>query len=147
MEERAVVRFLWAEGVKSAEIRRRMLAQYGAGTMHQRNIYEWIEWWNEGRTSVTDESGPGHASTSRTDQHVQRVDALIREDRQLTLALVAEVRPTWWCPATSADVALWATEKLFRKDKEARWTIPEVHHCARGLCRKVTCAFVLHQWN
>jgi hypothetical protein len=41
--QRAVVRFLWAERVKSAEIHRRLLAQYGARTMHQRKIYEWIE--------------------------------------------------------------------------------------------------------
>jgi hypothetical protein len=35
-EQRAVVRFLWAEGVKSAEIHRQiLLAQYGARTMHQ----------------------------------------------------------------------------------------------------------------
>jgi hypothetical protein len=39
-EQRAVVHFLWAKGVKSEEIHRRMLAQYGARTMHQRNIYE-----------------------------------------------------------------------------------------------------------
>jgi hypothetical protein len=39
-EQRAVVRFQWAEGVKSVEIHRRMLAQYGARTMHQRKIYE-----------------------------------------------------------------------------------------------------------
>jgi len=29
-EERGVVRFLWAEGVKPVEIHRRMLAQYGS---------------------------------------------------------------------------------------------------------------------
>jgi hypothetical protein len=39
-EQRAVVRFLWAEGVKSTEIHRQMLAQYGGRTMHQRKIYE-----------------------------------------------------------------------------------------------------------
>jgi hypothetical protein len=41
-QQRAVVRFLWAEGVKSAEIHRRMLAQYGARTMHQRKTYETV---------------------------------------------------------------------------------------------------------
>jgi hypothetical protein len=35
IEERAVVHFV-AEGVKSAEIHARMLAQYGASTMHRR---------------------------------------------------------------------------------------------------------------
>jgi transposase len=58
-EQRVVVRFLRTEGVKSTEIDRRMLAEYGARTMHQRNIYEWIERFKEGRTSVTDESRPG----------------------------------------------------------------------------------------
>jgi hypothetical protein len=58
-EQHTVVCFLWAEGVKSAEIHPRMLAQYGARTMHQRKIYEWIERFKEGRTSVTDESRPG----------------------------------------------------------------------------------------
>jgi transposase len=93
-EQCTVVRFLWAEGVKSAEIHRRMLAQYGARTMHQRKIYEWIGRFKEGRTSVTDESRPGCPSTTRTNQHIQRVDALIREDTRLTLARVA-VRLAW----------------------------------------------------
>jgi hypothetical protein len=62
-DQRAVVRFLWAERVKSSEIHRRMLAQYGALTMHQRKIYEWIERFKEGRTSVTDESRH-HAQTN-----------------------------------------------------------------------------------
>jgi hypothetical protein len=34
-EERGVVQFLWAEGVKRVEIHRRMLAQYGQSTMSQ----------------------------------------------------------------------------------------------------------------
>jgi hypothetical protein len=55
-EQHAIVRFLLAEGVKFAEIHRRMLAQYGARTMHQQKIYKWIECFKEGRTSVTDES-------------------------------------------------------------------------------------------
>jgi hypothetical protein len=55
-EQRSVARFLWAEAVKSVEIHRWMLAEYGARTMHQRKIYEWIERFKEGRTSVTNES-------------------------------------------------------------------------------------------
>jgi len=42
-EQRGVVRFLWAEGVKPVEIHRHKLAQYGQSTMSQRNIYEWVE--------------------------------------------------------------------------------------------------------
>jgi transposase len=74
--------------------------------MHQQKICEWIECFKEGRTSVTDESRPGRPSTLRTDQHIQRVDALIREDQRLTLARVAQVRLAWWRPASGEDVAL-----------------------------------------
>ena len=42
IEERGVVRFLWAEGAKPVEIHCRMLAQYGHSTMSQRNVYEWV---------------------------------------------------------------------------------------------------------
>ena len=54
-EQRGVVRFLWAEGVKPVEIHRRMLAQYGQSTMSQRKAYEWVERFKSGRTRVTDE--------------------------------------------------------------------------------------------
>jgi hypothetical protein len=55
-EQRVIVHFLWAEGVKSAEIHCWMLAKYGACTMHQQKIYKWRERFKEGRTNVTDES-------------------------------------------------------------------------------------------
>ena len=47
-EQRGVVRFLWAEGVKPVEIHRRMLAQYGQRTMSQRKVYEWVERFKSG---------------------------------------------------------------------------------------------------
>jgi len=37
-EQRGVVRFLWAQGVKSVEIHRRMLAPYGQSTTSQRKV-------------------------------------------------------------------------------------------------------------
>jgi len=52
-EQRGVVRFVWAEGVKPVEIHRRTLAQYGQSTMSQRKVYEWVERFKSGRTRVT----------------------------------------------------------------------------------------------
>jgi len=37
-EQRSLVRFLCAEGVKPVEIHRRMLAQYGQSTVSQRKV-------------------------------------------------------------------------------------------------------------
>ena len=64
-EQRGVVRFLWAEGVKPVEIHHRMLAQYGQSTMSQRKVKEWVERFKLGRTRVTDEGCSGQPSTSR----------------------------------------------------------------------------------
>jgi len=47
-EQRGIVRFLWAESVKSVEIHRSMLAQYGQSTMSQRKVYEWVERFKSG---------------------------------------------------------------------------------------------------
>lgn len=53
-----------------------MLTQRGARAMNQRKMYGWVERFKAGRTSVTEE-------------HVQRVDVLIRGSRQITLGQVA----------------------------------------------------------
>ena len=64
-EQRGVVRFLRAEGVKPVEIHRRMWAQYEQSTMSQLKVYEWVEKFKSGRTCVTDEGRSGRLSTSR----------------------------------------------------------------------------------
>jgi len=65
IEERGIVQFLWAEGVKPVEIHCRMLAQYGQSIMSQRKVYEWVERFKSGRTRVTD-GRSGRPSTSRS---------------------------------------------------------------------------------
>jgi len=86
-EQSGVVRFLWA-GVKPVEIHHRMLAQYGQSTMSQQKVYEWVERFKSGRTRVTDEGHSGQPSTSRTQDHIDRADAMIREDRRITVSKV-----------------------------------------------------------
>ena len=68
-EQRAVVRFLWAEGVKPVGIHRRMLAQYGQSTMSQRKVYGWVERFRSRRTCVTD----GHSGRSSTSRAAEKV--------------------------------------------------------------------------
>jgi len=88
-EQCGIVQFLWAEGVKPVEIHRRMLAQYGQSTMSQRKVYKWVERFKSGRTRFTDEGCSGQPSTSHTQDHFNTADAMIREDRQITVSEVA----------------------------------------------------------
>jgi len=57
--------------------------------MSQRKAYEWVERFKSGLTRVTDEGHSGRPSTSRTQDHINRADAMVREDRQITVSEVA----------------------------------------------------------
>jgi len=58
-EQRGVIRFLLSEGVTGAEIHRRLSIQYGDSALPRRSVYEWIERFQHGRTSVKDEERAG----------------------------------------------------------------------------------------
>jgi len=42
-EQRSVIRFMWAEGVKGAKIHARLCTQYGYNALPRRSVYEWTE--------------------------------------------------------------------------------------------------------
>ena len=61
-EQRGVI-FLLSEGVTGAEIHRRLSAEYRDRALPRRSVYEWIEKFQHGRTSVKDEESAGRPST------------------------------------------------------------------------------------
>jgi len=65
-EQRGVIRFLWTEGVTGVQINRRLSAQYGDSALPRRSVYEWIERFQHGRTSVKDEERAGRPSLTAT---------------------------------------------------------------------------------
>lgn len=56
-EQRAVIRFLWAEGVDPSDIFRRMNAMYGNSVLKASIVHEWVRAFNKGRTSLMDVKG------------------------------------------------------------------------------------------
>jgi hypothetical protein len=80
-EMRGVIRFLFPEGVKPVEIIRRMQAQNGDNCLSRSKIYEWTDHFKKGRTSVCDEDRSGRSSTSRTENKIQAVERMVRENR------------------------------------------------------------------
>src|SRR5215469_11595517 len=85
-EQRSVIRFLWAEGVKGAEIHARLCTQYGDNALPRRSIYEWIEMFKNGRTSVMDAERSGRPSTSTTDEKLEEATLT---DRIVTIEEIA----------------------------------------------------------
>jgi hypothetical protein len=55
MEQRVVMKFLVNEGVKPADIYRRLQAQYGDETLSRSKTFEGCKRFKDGRTSVIDD--------------------------------------------------------------------------------------------
>ena len=89
-EQRGVTLFLWSEGAPRAEIHRRLSAQNGDSALPRRSVYEWIEEFQQGRTSLKDEERAGRPATSITDSNVEDTRAMILENRRLTIDEVAK---------------------------------------------------------
>ena len=88
-EQRSVTRFLWAEGVPGAQIHLRICAQYEDKVLSGRIVYEWIEMFENGCTSVTDAERSGCPATATTTRNEERTLELIRENRRITVEEVA----------------------------------------------------------
>jgi len=58
--------------------------------MSRTQCYEWFKHFKEGRVSVGEDRRPGRPSTSINDDHVERVRAVIRGNRRLTVREVAD---------------------------------------------------------
>ena len=84
-EQRGVIRFLWSEGVPGAEIHRRLSAQYEDSALPRGSVYEWIENFQHGRTSLKDEERSGRPSTSITNSNVEDARAMILENRRVAI--------------------------------------------------------------
>jgi len=87
-EQRSVIRFFWAEGVPGTKIHLCMCAQYGDKVLSHRIVYEWIEMFENGHTSVTEARCCGRPAMATTTNE-ERTLELIPENRRITVEEVA----------------------------------------------------------
>ena len=68
-----------------------MLQQaYGEDCMSRTQCHEWYQRFKSDRTSIEDDPKSGRPSTSMDDDHFEKVLAVIRQNRRLTVREVAE---------------------------------------------------------
>ena len=86
IEQRAVIRFLAAEGVKTnCFIHNRMKEQYGESCMSQTSCYRWVDEFKNGREDITDKPRSSRPVDVSTPDTVAEVEKLIKSDRILTI--------------------------------------------------------------
>ena len=81
----SVICFLSSEGVKPIEIHRRMKVQYGDVCLSLQQVYEWTRKYMNGISSVTDSPGPGQAHPVVTPEGIAAVEAIVKENRRVTV--------------------------------------------------------------
>ena len=68
-----------------------MLQQaYGEDCLSRTQCHEWYQRFKSGKTSIEDDPKSGRPSTSMEDDHVEKVLAVIRQNRRLTVREAAE---------------------------------------------------------
>jgi len=68
-----------------------MLQQaYGEDCLSRTQCHEWCQRFKSGRTSIEDDPKSGRPSTSTDDDHVEKMLAVIRQNRRLTVREVSE---------------------------------------------------------
>ena len=88
-EQRSVICFLRSEGMKPIEIHRRMEVQYGVACLSLQPVYEWSRKYLNGVSSVTDSPRPGQAHRVVTPEAIAAVEAIVKENRRVTVHEIA----------------------------------------------------------
>ena len=88
-EQRCAIKFCVKLGETSIETFNKLKQAYGEHALSRSQVFKWFKAFSEGRESNEDEARSGRPSTSKTDNNVEIVGALVRSDRRLTVRMIA----------------------------------------------------------
>ena len=89
IEQRGVVRFLWAKDMAAKDIHKEMLPMYGEHCLSRQAVHNWVQKFSEGRTSIEEEHRVGRPVEIAMPATLQRVEDIIQADRRVTIDAVA----------------------------------------------------------
>nr|CAH7754411.1 unnamed protein product [Callosobruchus chinensis] len=69
---------------------------YGDAALSKTRVYEWFSRFKNGEMSTGDQPRPGRPSTSRNDENIEIINALVREDRRRTIDQLCEMSGISW---------------------------------------------------
>ena len=90
IEQKINLKFLVRLGKTPTETFNLLQEVYGDATMSRTRIFEWHKRFREGREDVEDDPKSGRPTTSRANENVERVREKVRNDRRLTVRMIAD---------------------------------------------------------
>lgn len=88
--QRAIIFFLWKEGVKSSEIVQRLQAVFGDAAESKSTVYRWIDRFKNGRTTLKDDQRIGRPKTTVTEKNIAAVEKLVTGDRHVSIREISK---------------------------------------------------------
>ena len=83
-EQRCAIKFCVKLGETGIETFNKLKQAYGEHALSRSQVFMWFKAFSEGRESIKGESRSGRTSTSKTDNNVEIVGALMRSDHRLS---------------------------------------------------------------
>ncbi|XP_050514974.1 protein GVQW3-like [Diabrotica virgifera virgifera] len=81
---RAVIEFLFLEGLKAKEIYERMLEVYKNSSPSISTVQRWVAEFKRGRTSLAGDPRQGRPKTVTTPEIVEKIQDMVLENRRVT---------------------------------------------------------------
>ncbi|XP_025408966.1 protein GVQW3-like [Sipha flava] len=90
IEQRYAIKFCVKLGDSVMKTYGKLVKVFGDEALSRAQVFRWHKNLKNGRESVGDEPRSGRPVESRTDNNVQRVRTLVRQDRHLTVRILAD---------------------------------------------------------
>jgi len=90
LEQRYAIKFCVKLGKSGSETLQLLRTAYGDAVLSSSQVLRWYKAFKDGREGVEDEQRTGRPSTSRNDNYVAHVKAVLDRDRRLSVRLMAE---------------------------------------------------------
>ncbi|GBM92937.1 hypothetical protein AVEN_31775-1 [Araneus ventricosus] len=87
--QRAVIRFLRAEGEHASQVYRRMKEVYGEQCLARCAIFRWCQRYEAGRLNIKDLPRPGQTHVVTNSATISAVDELIQQNGRITTCEIA----------------------------------------------------------
>jgi hypothetical protein len=84
-EQRVFIKFCQKLGKTATETYEMPQPAFGETVLSRSKIFEWYSRFKNGRTSIDDDPHTGRPSTARTNETIDRVNAVISANRSLTI--------------------------------------------------------------
>lgn len=139
--QRIIIRFLVKDNVKSAEIYRKLLEQFGDECLSKTQVYEWCSAFRKGREVVANLPHARRPKTSVTDENVSAVEKLILEDRRSTVRDMAAK-----LGISVGSIEQIMHERLGYRKISARW-VPRLLNFEQKFTRWEVCTRLLQRYE